>query len=146
MKGRGRRLAAAVVLVVATTTLVSAATAAPGDLDPGFGSDGRVTTDFGGSEGAQAVALQADGKIVAVGSGAGDFALARYNPDGSLDSGFGSGGRVTTDFGGFDAASAVVIEAAGKIVAAGRGGSGDLALARYNPDGASTRASGAAAR
>ena len=64
-----------------------------------------------------------------------DFALARYNSDGSLDSTFGSGGRVTTDFAGsFDAALALAIQADGKLVAAGGaiiGDSLDFALARY---------------
>jgi uncharacterized delta-60 repeat protein len=132
---------AAVALALITAALPAAAAAAPGDLDPTFGSGGKVTTDVGGSDGAQAVAIQGDGKVVAAGlgnfagPGTGDFALARYNPDGSLDTSFGSGGKVTTDFGGFDAASAVAIQPDGKIIAAGRSGSGDFALARYNPDG-----------
>jgi uncharacterized delta-60 repeat protein/uncharacterized repeat protein (TIGR01451 family) len=134
----GLALAALVVALVAAA-LPGAAVAAPGALDPSFGSGGEVTTDFGGSDGAQAVAIQSDGKIVAVGGTfsfpSGDFALARYNADGSLDPSFGSGGKMTTDFGGFDAASAAVIQPDGRIVAAGRSGSGDFALARYNADG-----------
>jgi uncharacterized delta-60 repeat protein len=130
------RLGAVALLACATLALPGAAVAAPGDLDATFGSDGKVTTDFGGSDGASAVAIQSDGRIVAAGSsGGGDFALARYNVDGSLDATFGGGGRVTTDFGGSDAASAVTIQSDGKIVAAGRGGGGDFALARYNVDG-----------
>ncbi|MFF1594116.1 calcium-binding protein [Streptomyces sp. NPDC058286] len=120
-----------------------AALAAPGDLDPSFGTGGKVTTDFGGFDGAQAMAVQADGKIIAAGdtvpSGSTfHFALARYNTDGSLDTSFGTGGKVTTDFdtGG---ASSVAIQADGKIVAAGNAGavgsSSDFALARYNTDG-----------
>jgi uncharacterized delta-60 repeat protein/uncharacterized repeat protein (TIGR01451 family) len=134
----GLALAALVVALVAAA-LPGSAVAAPGALDPSFGIGGQVTTDFGGFDSAQAVALQSDGKIVAVGGTAsfpsGDFALARYNADGSLDATFGSGGKVTTDFGGFDAASAAVIQTDGRIVAAGRSGSGDFALARYNADG-----------
>jgi uncharacterized delta-60 repeat protein len=118
----------------------------PGDLDPTFGSGGKVTTDFaGGSDVAIGVALQPDGKIVAAGSATpkatifSDFALARYNPDGSLDATFGSGGKVTTEFtGGSDRASAVALQPDGKIVAAGTaftGTSYNVALARYNPDG-----------
>jgi uncharacterized delta-60 repeat protein len=115
--------------------LPGAAVAAPGALDPTFGAGGLVTTDFGGFDSAQALAIQSDGKIVAAGSAGGDFALARYNADGSLDSTFGSSGKVTTDFGGFDAASAVAIQPDGRIVAAGRTEGGDFALTRYNSNG-----------
>jgi uncharacterized delta-60 repeat protein len=121
---------------------------ANGSLDTSLGSGGKVLTDFSGSSGydeAKAVAIQKDGKIVAAGvSGGGpyDFALARYNADGSLDTSFGSGGKVLTDIGGTgDVAYAVAIQKDGKIVAAGSSnasGSGDyddFALARYNADG-----------
>src|SRR5262245_60750040 len=53
-----------------------------GTLDPSFAGNGKLTTDFGGADEARALALQPDGKIVAAGQGSGDFALARYNPDG----------------------------------------------------------------
>ena len=116
-----------------------------GTLDAGFGAGGRVITDFAGSDdGAESVALQADGKIVAAGftraSTYYDFALARYNDDGSLDSSFGTGGRVTTDIGGFsDTAYAVAVQPDGKIVAAGSANFtstfSDFALTRYNNDG-----------
>ena len=107
-----------------------------GSLDPTFSGDGKQTTDFAGDEGAGAVAFQDDGKLVAVGTAGGDFALARYNPDGSLDPSFSGDGRETTDFGAFDGASGVAIQGDGKMVVAGRGGTGgDFALARYNPDG-----------
>jgi uncharacterized delta-60 repeat protein len=136
-----RRIQPALALVVLALALGAgalpgAAVAAPGALDSSFGSGGEVTTDFGGSDSAQAVVIQGDGRIVAAGlSGAGDFALARYTADGSLDPSFGSGGKATTDFGGFDAASALAVQPDGRIVAAGRSGSGDFALARYNADG-----------
>jgi uncharacterized delta-60 repeat protein len=77
---------------------------AAGDLDPSFGNGGKVVTDFSSNEdGASAVAIQSDGKIVVGGTstaqrGNPDFALARYNTDGSLDSSFGLNGKVTTDF------------------------------------------------
>ena len=72
---------------------------ADGSLDTNFDSDGKVTTDFGGED-AGVCLLQADGKIVVVGMAGGDFAVARYNADGSLDTSFDSDGKVTTDFGG----------------------------------------------
>ncbi|MDQ3573320.1 MAG: endonuclease/exonuclease/phosphatase family protein [Actinomycetota bacterium] len=108
-----------------------------GSLDTTLGSDGMVTTDFGAnSDGGQAVAIQADGKIVVAGSassntGSFDFAVARYHPDGSLDTSFGGDGLVTTVGVGFG--QAVAIQADGRIVVAG--GSGDFHVARYNPDG-----------
>jgi uncharacterized delta-60 repeat protein len=109
-----------------------------GSLDTTFGGDGKVTTDFAGSgsrDEAHAVAIQGDGKIVAAGlavvSGIFDFALARYNTDGSLDTIFSGDGKVTTDFAGdFDVANGVVIQANGRIVAAGFAGD-DFGLARY---------------
>lgn len=119
-----------------------------GDLDPAFGEGGRVTTSFEGVSyaGAYSIAIQSDGKLVLAGvatrtgSGAGDFALARYNGDGSLDSSFGAGGKLTTEIqSGYDQAYAVAIQTDGKIIAAG--GAGDLstsdgfALVRYNSDG-----------
>lgn len=114
-----------------------------GALDPTFDGDGKVTTDFGGPfDGAGDVVVQADGKIVAVGFGPLDFAVARYNADGSLDGGFGTGGRLLTGFGpnSIEGANAVMLQPDGKIVAAGRtrarGGRYDFALARYLPNGA----------
>src|SRR5262249_5307737 len=76
-----------------------------GPLDPTFGSGGIVTSQISTKGGSQthAVALQADGKILAAGSADGNngslFALARYTTGGTLDSTFGSGGKVTTKFG-----------------------------------------------
>ncbi|MQA74191.1 MAG: hypothetical protein GEU88_07620 [Solirubrobacterales bacterium] len=120
---------------------------ADGSLDPSFGGDGAVGVDFGGTDGAADVTLQADGKIVAVGetgrfqpccgTSHGRFALARLNPHGSLDSSFSGDGRVMTDPGGDVGASAVALQADGKLVAAGaEAGLGeDLLVARYDPDG-----------
>jgi uncharacterized delta-60 repeat protein len=117
-----------------------------GTLDPSFGTGGKVTTGFaGGFAGARALALQPDGKLVAVGmvetAMTRAFALARYNPDGTLDPTFGIGGKVTSDLPGSKAeAAAVVLQADGKLVAAGNTVTGDtsdfdFALARYNPNG-----------
>jgi uncharacterized delta-60 repeat protein len=114
--------------------------AAAGDLDPSFSGDGKLRTDFfGADDEATDVAIQADAKIVVVGDAGGDFALARYNSDGSLDAAFGAAGRTTTDFlGSTDHAHAVVLQPDGKIVVAGS--SRELAdltfsMARYNTDG-----------
>jgi uncharacterized delta-60 repeat protein len=107
-----------------------------GSLDQSFSGDGKQTTDFGG--GATGVAIQGDGKIVAVGAnGHGGFALARYNPNGSLDPSFSGDGKQMTDFGGFDQASGVALQANGKVVVVGQGGPdpSDFAIARYNPNG-----------
>jgi uncharacterized delta-60 repeat protein len=111
-----------------------------GSLDPTFSGDGVQATDFGGGDGASGVAIQTDGKIVAVGGGGSgnDFALARYNPNGSLDATFSGDGKETTDLGGGDSATGVALQADGRIVVAGvtyRGDHGDFALARYNSDG-----------
>ena len=84
---------------------------ANGSLDPSFSGDGMQTTDFSGFENwASGVAVQGDGKIVAVGSGADDFALIRYNPNGSLDATFSGDGKQTTDFGGNDEAYALALQ------------------------------------
>ena len=113
-----------------------------GSLDPSFSGDGKQTTDLGPDDRAGGVVIQADGKIVVagfVGDGNGtpiDFALVRYNANGSLDTTFSGDGKQTTDFGGFDEAKGVTLQANGKIVAVGRGGGGnDFAFARYNANG-----------
>src|SRR5439155_8699659 len=123
---------------------------ADGSVDLTFGSGGRVVTDFGGDDTAFALAVQPDGKIVVAGVSTGggtmDFALARYDSDGALDTTFGSGGRVVTDLGGNggnggnDEAFALVVQPDGRLVAAGASTAAgsldfDFALARYNTDG-----------
>ena len=102
-----------------------------GSLDTSFGVGGKVRTDFGGADRAYGVALQADQKIVVAGPIGGSFGVARYNPDGSIDTLFGSGGRVTISSG---TAYAVSIQPDQKIVVAG-GSSCDFAAARLNQDG-----------
>ncbi|HZS16901.1 MAG TPA: delta-60 repeat domain-containing protein [Candidatus Udaeobacter sp.] len=125
------------------------ARAAGGDLDPAFGSGGMVTTDLNRSTDlANAVAIQADGKLVVVGQtyknndySTEDFAVARYNADGTLDDTFGSHGRVRTDFPGLAAVpSSVVIQPDGKIVVAGGAFPlftflGNFEIVRYNRNG-----------
>ena len=85
------------------------------------------------------MALQANGRIVAAGEagvagGVFNFALARYNTDGSLDTSFSGDGRQMTNFGGDDRATSVAIQGNGRIIAAGSGaGEGplDFTIARY---------------
>lgn len=111
-----------------------------GTLDTTFHTDGRVNTDVGGSGFAWAVALQPDGKIIAAGdvfsaaNGHTDFALARYLPNGTLDTTFSGDGRVTTDFGSGSQAFAVTLQPDGKTVAAGLA-FGVFGLARYRSNG-----------
>jgi uncharacterized delta-60 repeat protein len=118
-----------------------------GSLDNSFDGDGKLTTLIGTACEANAVVIQADGKIIVAGSsyddaGTGDdmFTLARYNTNGSLDNTFDADGIVTTAFAGTisDIAHCVVIQTDGKIVVAGsrhNGSTLDFALARYNTDG-----------
>lgn len=108
-----------------------------GTLDSSFGTDGLVLGPLG--EG-RSVALQADGKILVAGSTLSllDFSVVRYNPDGTLDNTFASGGIATTDFGGgTDQAKSIAIQLDGKIIVAGTSESGgsDFAIVRYNPNG-----------
>ena len=113
-----------------------------GSLDATFSEDGTLTTDFGEQEYAKAVRIQPDGKIVVVGTtgpgpqAGGDYAVARYNADGTPDNTFGTEGRVVTDFGGeFDTAYAIAFDSSGNVLV---GGAGDFAfgIARYTPTGA----------
>ena len=120
-----------------------------GTLDASFGLGGKVATDFDGfNDDAFAVLVQPDGKIVAVGSAKNptnyyDFGLARYLANGTLDTTFGNGGKVRTDFGtrGYDQARSAVLQPDGRIVAAGfaisqNGGAWNFAVARYGTNGA----------
>ena len=135
-----------VAVLVAAGVIAAALPAARGDLDPTFGSAGKVTTDFGGDDKAWGLAVQPDGRAVVAGGRfdpgpSDDFVLARYTKSGALDPTFDGDGKVTTDFGGrADGADDVAIQADGKIVAAGSGFPAqvrpvDFALARYNRAG-----------
>jgi len=119
-----------------------------GSLDTTFGTDGKVADDFGGGENVPfALAIDSNGKIVVAGYTTSDnlyadFALARYNSDGSIDDTFGTDGKVTTDFKEYDYLYALAIDSTGKIVVAGSTQPEpydahlcDFALARYNTDG-----------
>jgi uncharacterized delta-60 repeat protein len=123
---------------------------ASGALDTTFGGTGVVLTDVTTNRGdqAKAVAIQSDGKIIAAGHTTNkrqspnchascnlEFALVRYNANGTLDSSFGSGGKVITNMGASDdTIQEIVIQPDGKIVAVGQS-SNRVALARYNSNG-----------
>jgi uncharacterized delta-60 repeat protein len=117
-----------------------------GTLDAGFGSGGKTITPIGdGTDMAYTLARQPDGKLVAGGTAAFsqstglDFALVRYNIDGSLDNGFGTGGKVTTAINSFGASEliySIVLQPIGgetRIVAVG--GEGTFIAARYTANG-----------
>lgn len=137
----------------------TAASQPGGLLDPSFGSGGVVTTGFSDlkrgtlSAGAHDVAIQADGRIVVVGGAHGededghDFAIARYAPEGTLDTDFDVDGKATTDLGSSsDIGHAVALQRDGKIVVAGQSygefTGNDFALVRYNPGGSIDRTFG----
>src|SRR5262249_59301298 len=120
-----------------------------GSLDTGFGTGGRVITDFANSnDQAFAVAIDSMGNIVVAGSATNtstglDFALARYDSSGNLDATFGVGGKVMTPVSpgsDTDQAFALAIDSSGKIIAAGVASAGatgnDFALVRYDVNGA----------
>lgn len=123
---------------------------AGGALDSSFNKNGKVTTGFGGNTSslARAAALQGDGKIVVAGSSSsggfsGSFALARYNPNGSLDGGFNGSGKVTAAFAPNhdDAAFSMDMQADGKMIVAGFAApsgnptAGAFGLMRFNANG-----------
>ncbi len=109
-----------------------------GVLDTSFGTEGKVVTDLAGTnETLRALVVQSDGKLIAAGSvyidehHRTDFALVRYNMDGTLDTSFGSGGFVTTDFenGNDEAWDAVIV--GDRLVVVGQS-DGKIALAKYS--------------
>jgi len=108
-----------------------------GILDPIFGEDGTVTTDFGGGDSVWGLAFRPEGGIVAAGNTNGGLAVARYRWDGSLDPTFDGDGKSTPALEGlwYD----VALQADGRIVIVGcRGcleGNSDFTVARLNPNG-----------
>lgn len=120
---------------------------ADGNLDTSFNGTGKVVTNFGGDGDAEGygVAAQSDGKTVAVGhatrAGVQQFAVARYNADGTLDTSFAGTGRILTAIGTIGSnATGVALQKDGKIVVVGyavkNSGRGyDFASVRYNIDG-----------
>jgi uncharacterized delta-60 repeat protein len=136
---KSRLALAASAALIQSWILTPSGWAAPGDLDLSFGGNGKVATNFtSGDDMAFGVAIQSDGRIVAVGSAdfQNEFALARYTPDGSVDASFDGDGKLTTTFtGDHDSAHDLAIQADGKIIAAGTAGFDSYALARYESDG-----------
>jgi uncharacterized delta-60 repeat protein len=110
-----------------------------GNLDRSFGENGTLRTSFNGYDGAESVAIDSQGRIVAAGFAKRDLALARYEPDGSLDPSFGGDGEVTTDFAGRAAANSIAIDSQGRIVATVDSREPDkvrrFTVARYSEDG-----------
>lgn len=118
--------------------------ARPGDLDLGFGSGGKVVLPIRmtANDGANKVAVQTDGKIVAAGysynGSYNDLTVVRFNSNGSPDVSFGMNGVVILTFNTHSHASSLLIQSDNKIVVAGNlfvGGSADFALFRLNPNG-----------
>ncbi len=112
-----------------------------GALDTTFGTTGMVTTDLGADDSGQAVAVDSTNKIIVAGqfriAASGDFALVRYNTDGTLDNTFGASGKVITNLGADDRGRAAVIDSNGKILVGGDSlvTASDFAVARYNSNG-----------
>ncbi|HKG34818.1 MAG TPA: hypothetical protein VKA89_00090 [Solirubrobacterales bacterium] len=112
-----------------------------GTPDASFGNNGLAFADFGGQETLGGIALQANGRIVLAGTtfagGNSDFAVARIDATGALDTTFSQDGKLSRDFGSFDGAFSVVVQSNGKIVVGGYGGSGgDNFLMRLDRNGA----------
>jgi uncharacterized delta-60 repeat protein len=136
-----------VVAGEAADTILLARYEPDGSLDPTFGEGGLVIGDFvHGPDIGYDLAVQPDGRIVVVGRAADAILLARYEPDGSPDLGFGRGGRTITDAtAGDDMGRGVAIEADGGIIVAGGIGvgwspshelrRGRFAVLRYEADG-----------
>jgi uncharacterized delta-60 repeat protein len=111
--------------------------------DPSFGTAGHALIDLGGSDTAQAIAVQPDGKIILAGTTSSgktsQFAVVRLQPNGTLDSTFGKGGKAIVNVfpGSQQAANAVALTSDGRIVVAGQigfGASADLLTVRLQGD------------
>ncbi|GAB3021526.1 T9SS type A sorting domain-containing protein [Spirosoma pulveris] len=114
-----------------------------GTLDTTFGASGVLTTDVGDpfNESARVITIQGD-KFVLMGNTNKGLGLVRYNSDGSLDTSFGTNGKVTTRFDGVDFVSPEAVALQGnKILVAGytytfaQASAYDVALVRYNANG-----------
>ncbi len=134
-------VAGGVVPVAGNGAVAVARFLADGTLDASFGSGGRVTTDLStGEDYASAIGVQPDGKLVVAATASTSFAAVRYNPNGTLDASFGSGGKTITPFTGLLAeSSALALLGDGRIVVVGTVDDGldrfDMAAARYTSSG-----------
>jgi len=121
-----------------------------GSLDSTFNGTGKVQTGIGSgsNDEGHSIAIQDDGKIIVAGMTSSmnnaDFAVVRYNPNGSLDTTFRGTGKAMVDFGAMEAAYALALQADGRIVVVGISGGErgpplairqDIAVARLNVDG-----------
>ncbi len=109
-----------------------------GSLDTSFGTGGKVNTDVtAASDSGYSLALQSNGKILMAGAGNNNFAVVRYNSDGTLDTSFGTGGKVETDLaGGTDYGRSVLVNSDGSILVSGYSSFGDFLLVKYTSTGA----------
>ncbi|MFI5458233.1 MAG: delta-60 repeat domain-containing protein [Isosphaerales bacterium] len=110
-----------------------------GSLDTTIGNHGLVVSQFTSQDAFSGVAIQTDGKIVAVGAGAvgGNFVgeVARYNSDGTLDTTFGGGTGVVLNGAAGTQLNAVALQANGQIVASGVAPNYETLVTRINADG-----------
>jgi uncharacterized delta-60 repeat protein len=146
MKKASSRFHKSIPIAVCLALLIyTVALAASGDLDTTFSGDGRIIQSFGGTgHVGNDVAVQADGKVVVVGqkwtAAGGDFAIARYNPDGTLDTTFSGDGQQVVNIGWGDLPLGVAIQKDGKIVVGGTTcivgwSTCDVVVVRLNPNG-----------
>lgn len=132
---------------LSSVVIVNAALGTAGNLDPSFGSGGKVITHLANDLIPADAILQSDGKVV-VAAGVNNttvateaFGLLRYFPNGSLDSGFGNGGIAETAFTNFiNTPHSIALQRDGKIIVVGEASSAngelsEFAIARFNPDG-----------
>src|SRR5256885_1938900 len=148
MQGASLTRVAAIICVaiVASGVATALASGGAGGLDRSFGDRGKILTRFkhrsghhgGGHPAAEpranSVLIDSRNRVVAVGTAAQKFVLARYKRTGKLDRSFGGPGTVATPFTDYDGALSIAIDSRGRIVAGGFA-KRDLALARYEPNG-----------
>jgi uncharacterized delta-60 repeat protein len=138
------------LVVLGFTPIYGQIFSAPGTWDRSFGRDGIVRTPVPGGlpynvhQLANDLVVQPDGKIIVAGQQyiegsqtpfLGSFMLVRYNPNGTLDASFGEDGVSAVLPGVTEYVASIALQPDGKIIAAGKAATSDLAIARYNPDG-----------